>query len=421
MKNILILGAGFAGLRTALKLENMLTKLHDDWSIVLVDRNSYHTHTPALYEVASAYYPKARARSLGGEFDGLLGSAVCLSIQSILLGKNIIFVEQEVKGIDFKEKLVRTGEGDAIPFEYLVIAIGSESIYFNVKGAQVCCYPLKSLSDALRIRSRIEEIFRSGSANSKEIEVVVVGGGASGVEMVAEIATYTRHLARDYKVGDERVRVLLLEAQDKILAQAEGPSERAKAEQRLKRLGVDIRTGQRISEVTPTCIVLEGGEKCESSMTIWAGGVQGPSLFRKFQDAQLDARGRMIVDAHLQAQGHSRIFAIGDSSSFFDGKTGGNAPATAFIAEQQADIAAKNIIAAIQGRPMDEYRVSIPGYAISCGGKYAIISMFGITFSGFFGWLVKKVIDLRYFLSLLPFRQAFLLLLKELRVFTKND
>ncbi|MBI1888794.1 MAG: NAD(P)/FAD-dependent oxidoreductase [Candidatus Spechtbacteria bacterium] len=439
MKNIVIAGAGFAGIRVALKLEKKIAMLRDDWSIILIDKNSYHTYTPALYEAASYYHARlkketseeknaclptrlaeALAKRVGMGFDGVVGGATCLSIRTIIKNRNITFVEQEVSGVDFKEKIVKTKAGDGIPFEYLVLALGSEALYFGVKGAGECSYTLKSLPDALRIQSRIEELFLNAKAHSGNIEIVVAGAGASGVETAAEIATCARHLYRDYGIAKERARILLLEAQDKILTQV-NPGERAKIKKRLQKLGVLIRTGIKINEVTLTSVVLESGEKCESSIVIWAGGVKGPSLFRQFENIELDNRGRIIVDAFLRVKNYSDIFALGDSSNFTDEKSGLTAPATAFIAEQQADIVAKNIFSSIRAEPLGKYHISIPGYAISCGGKYAVVSIFGVTFSGFLGWLIKRVIDLRYFLSLLPFWQACSLLLKEFRVFTKND
>jgi NADH dehydrogenase FAD-containing subunit len=123
----------------------------------------------------------------------------------------------------------------------------------------------------------------------------------------------------------------------------------------------------------------------------------------------------------LQTKGLRKVFAIGDNAAFADETTGNSAPATAFIAEQQADVVSANIIRASSGQPLKEYRVSVPGYVISCGGKYAVARIYGITFSGFFGWLVKKLIDLKYFFSILSFRSALTLWLRELRLFTKND
>lgn len=411
MKNIVILGAGFAGLRTVLNLEKSLKKLHKEWSIILIDKNSYHTYTATLYEVASAYSWKH-----AHDFESLLGSSSCLSIKSIIARKNITFIRQEVRDIDFVKKLITTAAGDKISFKYLVMALGSETTHFGVAGAEQCCFSLKTLKDALNIRRRVEDIFKNNSVlrlhQDKAIKIVMVGAGATGVETIAEIAKYTKHLALEYKIDYSRINILLLEARDEILFQT-APAQRNAVKKRLEKLGVEIITGAKIKEVMSTCVVFGSGEKCEADITIWGGGTKGPALFENFDGIKLDKRGRAVVSKFLEAR--RDIFAIGDSA-FFEG-----APATAFIAQQEADIAAKNVLALIIGQPLKEYKPRIPGYVISGGGKYAVVNIFGITFSGFLGWALKRIIDLKYFLSILPLYKALNLWFKELNLFTKND
>jgi len=407
MKNVVILGAGFAGLRTALNLESKLTRLHEEWSIILIDKNSYHTYTATLYEVASAYsWRHAR------DFENLLGSSSCLSIKSIIGNKNITFVKQKISDIDFENKLIMTGDGDTISFEYLVMAFGSETTHFGIAGAEQCCFALKTLKDALSIRRRIEDIFKNN--NGGDIRIVMVGAGATGVETISEIAKCARHLAREYKIDYSRVNISLLEARDNILSQTV-LAQRNAVERRLEKLGIKIITGSKINEVLSTCVVLGSGEKCEADITIWGGGTKGPALFANFETTELDKRGRIKVNKFLQARGLKQIFAIGDNTSFE------GAPATAFIAVAEADIASKNILALILGQPLKEYIPRIPGYVISCGGKYAVVNIFGRTFSGFFGWVIKRLIDLKYFMSIMPLYKALLLWFKELNLFTKND
>jgi len=419
MQNIVILGAGFAGLRCAIQLERLLKKagLQNDWSVVLVDKNSYHTYTPALYEAASAYVWTGAGKGEVQSFEEELGGALCLPISTILKGKNITFVHQEIADIGFSERCIMTKAGGKVPFQYLVIAFGSESIYFNIKGAKACCYALKTFYDALRIRRRIEEIFRSFNGN--EIKITVVGGGATGVEVVAELSLYTRHLARDLKIDLSRVKILLLEAQDKILSGLPDTQRRAAA-RRLEKLGVQIRTGSRINEVEKSCVILDAGEKCPSDLIIWAAGVKAPILLEKFNELEKDKRGRITTDEFLRVKNHNNIFAIGDNALFVN-EIGETAPPTAFIAEQQADLAALNILRLISAKGLLKYKMSIPGYVLSCGGKYGILDIWGITFFGFLGWALKRFIDLKYFLSILPLFKAFLLWFQELRMFTKND
>ncbi len=416
MRNIVILGAGFAGLRTALKLEK--SGLHDSaWSIILVDKNSYQTYTASLYEAASAYRWKGLEDMQ--KFEEVLGGSVCLPLAQILRGKNITFVRGLVSGVDFWNNEVKLESGDSIPYEYLVFALGSETIYYGIQGAEKCCYALKTLEDSFRIRRRLEDVF-SQAKKSEAIRVVIVGGGATGVETIAEIATYSRHLAKDHGLDYADVHISLFEARDTILA-SNSRSQREGVLRRLKSLGVEILTNTRVQEVLPGCVLFEGGEKCDADIVLWGGGTKGLSILGEINGLEVNDKGFIAVDKFLQAKGLRKVFAIGDNAAFVDEATGNSAPATAFIAEQQADVVSKNIMRASSGQPILEYKVSIPGYVISCGGKYAVARIFGITFSSFFGWAVKKLIDLKYFSSIFSFPSALTLWLRELRLFIKND
>ena len=423
MRNIIILGAGFAGLRTVLKLEK--SGLPDPpWSIILVDKNSYQTYTASLYEAASAYRWKGILDIQ--KFEEALGGSVCLPMFEILRGKNITLVRGVVQGVDFWNNEVKLESGDSIPYEYLVFALGSETIYYGIPGAEKCCYALKTLEDSFRIRRRLEDIF-SQAKKGEAIRIVIVGGGATGVEAISEIAIYSRHLAKDHGLDYGDVHISLLEARDTILA-SNPRSQREGVVRRLKSLGVEILTNTRVQEVLPDCVLFEGGDlpagrqgKCDADIVLWGGGTKGLSLLGEIKGLEPSDKGFIGVDKFLQAKGLRKVFAIGDNAAFVDEATGNSAPATAFIAGQQADTVSKNIIRALSGQPLLEYKVSIPGYVISCGGKYAVARAFGVTFSGFFGWAVKKLIDLKYFLSVLSFRKALTLWFRELRLFTKND
>lgn len=418
MQNIVILGSGFGGLRCALKLSSQFKKSHnDEWAIILIDKNTYHTYTPALYEAASAYRWKGVEDMQ--KFEEVLGGAVCLPSAEIVGDRNITFTQGEVTDIDFWSNEVKLKNGDSIPYEYLVFALGSETVYFGIQGAEKCCYSLKTLQDAFRIRRRIEDIF-ANAKKGEPIRIVIVGGGATGVEVIAEIATYTRHLVHDYKFDRKDIKISIFEAQSTILAPFLKP-QRDAVVRRLKKLGVDIFTDTRIEKVLPECVLFEEGEKCDADLILWGGGVRGPSVFSKIKGLELDGRGKIAVDGFLQAKSLRKVFAIGDNAIFIDEETTNPAPATAFIAEQQADVVAANISRAMTGQPLSKYKVSIPGYVISCGGKYAVARIFGVTFSGFFGWAVKKLIDLRYFFSILTPKEAISIWLRELRLFTKND
>ncbi len=397
MQNIVILGAGFAGLRCALKLEKLLKKFPSLRRVILVDKSSYHTYTAQFYEAASAYHVQ----------NELLESSLGLPIGRIIGKRAINFIQQEVTDIDIANRAVMVYGGDKISFEYLVFALGSEVMRFGIPGVEEHAYSLKTLSDALQIHQKIENVFKE-SPREKEIKIMIIGGGATGVEMIAEIAVYTRHLTRDFGREYSKTRTLLFEAQSSILAQSV-PSQRLQIEKRLKSLGVEVFTNTKIKEVFPD----------EADIILWGGGVKGPSLISKVAGLTLDPRGRILVDEYLRVNEY--IFAIGDNALYTDKKAGKTAPATAFIAEQEAEITAENIVSSIVGRPLREYHFFIPGLILSCGGKYAVAHLFGFTISGIFGWFIKKLVDLKYFFSLLPFREAVSLWIKELWLFSKND
>ena len=263
MKNIVVLGAGFGGLKAVLKLEEKLITLasssdkasegKEDWSVILIDKNSYHTYTAALYEAASAY----RWRGIEDiqKFEETLAEYVCLPINQIISNKNITFVQDSVSGVDFWNNEVKLENGDSVRYEYLVFALGSETVYFDIKGAEKCCYTLKTLEDAFSIRRRIEKVF-SNAVKGNPIKIVIVGGGATGVETIAEIATYTRCLARDHKLNYADVHISLLEARDTILSSSP-KLQRDKVIKRLEKLGVEILTNTRVREVMSECVLFE--------------------------------------------------------------------------------------------------------------------------------------------------------------------
>jgi NADH dehydrogenase len=210
----------------------------------------------------------------------------------------------------------------------------------------------------------------------------------------------------------------LLEAQDKILPYV-AHAQRNAVEKRLTNLGIEIVVGAKINEVMATCVVLTSGAKCEADIILWGGGTRGPEIFKSLSGIKPNKDGKLAVNKFLQTS--ENVFAIGDNAAFIDVESGNPAPATAFIAEQQADIAAKNILLSIKGLPLTEYKLAIPGYVISCGGKYAVVSIYGVTFSGFLGWALKRLIDLKYFTSILPLYKALSLWFKEMSLFSKND
>lgn len=421
MRQIVIIGAGFGGLRTALGLVKKL-KDESDYRVVLIDKKSYHTYTPSLYEVATAY--RGGRLSHGAherEFEEELAGSSCFVIQDIIGNLPITFIQDEVIDINLETRSVITKSDDSIQFEYCVIALGSEVTFFGVEGAHVCCSSLRSLSDALRIREQIERIFKNFfTAQKDSLRFVTVGAGFTGFELTTELAKYVQRLAHTYRVDTEKIEITLVEAADSVLPNAPAGM-RQRGRKRLDTLGIKVLTGKRIVATAPNKVLFEGGEELVADLILWGGGIQGPELLKSVRGIELDKGGKIMVDNYLLVKKQERVFAIGDNSYFHDTKTDVAVPATAWAAEQQADVVIRNVVASIEGTSLEPYVMKFPGFVSAAGGKYAIAHIYGINISGFPAWVLKRLIDLKYILSLYSPLTGLKIWLKGLDLFTRND
>lgn len=419
MKRILVLGAGFGGLRVALLLSKKLEK--DEAEVILVDRNSYQTYTPALYEVATAYRDGAFAVSQADEqaFRGRLGGSVAFDVRGIVEGTPIIFMQDEVASIDARASKVSLRDGGEMAFDYAVVALGSQTAYFGVEGARENCIAIKSIQDALRLRAEIEGAL-GNIANGHEMTVAVVGGGLTGFEVVTEAALFLKHLKSRVKKENVRVRLMLIEAGGVILGAAPAPM-RVRAIERLAALGVTIMTNAAVARVEKGKLHFASGGFLKTDVQMWSGGVEGHGVVRKAEGLQLNERGQIVVNEFLTTKTRYTIFAIGDAAEYLDVAARVKAPATAWAAEQQADVAAHNILALLRGQKLVACRLMFPGFVAAAGGKYAIAHLFGITVCGVPAWLLKRAIDFKYLNSLYPPLAALGTWSRNTLLFTHND
>lgn len=418
-KRIVILGGGFGGLRVAMRLEKYLKKriLLDRYEIVLIDQYSYHTYTPLLYEVALSVESLPRRE---------LETLVAYNLKELLRGRLINFFQERVTQADFNSHLVRT-EKQALGFEYLIIALGSEVNYFGVPGVRENSLTLKSLTDALKIRDRISNYFFD---DEKKCKIVVGGGGATGVELAAE--------AKNLMPWAE---VNILEGSDSILNGCDKAVIK-KAGERLTRLGVTVKTNFKISEVGTDMVLGADKESEPFDLFLWTAGVRAASftthlpvkkergervtLTEKF--GCVPERSDFRVGDSVDKYGASKIYAIGDVACFTDAGTGKMAPLFAWVALQQAEVLAKNIFERIKKEEglsrtarFYPYKYRELGYVVPVGGKFAVAKIGRFIFSGFAGWIVKGLVELEYLISIMPFFKAVRLWLRGLFVFIKND
>ncbi len=414
MKRIVILGGGFAGIRCALDLSRRLRS--EEAEILIIDKHIYHTFTPALYEVASAYRDTPEASVLN------LRRSVSVSYDEIFAGISVRHLQGEAAFVDVEKKSVYLKQGKEIPFDHIVFSLGSEATDFGVPGVATHAHYFKNTEDALSINKKLYMLFNSYIANSqgKTIDIVLAGAGFTGVELASELAACLHKLGRMHGINKKFFSIMIFEAGQQMLPILKN-GERKIIMDRLTKIGVGITDHAPIEEVFADHIKLADGRTHKADLIIWTAGIKPNGLIEKV-DLPVSAHKRIDIDEYLRVKGSDCMFAIGDCAEFVDPQTQQAAPALAHTAIEQAKRAAVNVAARIKGKPLHRFNMGPNSWAIPIGGKFVLVqinSSFWV--SGFGGWLIHLWIDLKYFTSILPFSKALKLFKKEMVMFGKND
>jgi NADH dehydrogenase len=388
-QRIVIVGAGFGGLAAAKALK------HCAVDVVLIDRRNHHLFQPLLYQVATAALSPAQ---------------IAQPIRAILRNqKNCTVVLGEVTAVDPDRRLVKGRNGE-LHYDCLVLATGATHTYFGHDEWRAVAPGLKSVEDATAIRRRILAAFEKAEASFDEIEqralltFVVVGGGPTGVEMAGAIADLARHTLRGEfrRIDPTRARIILAEGGDEILKTFPAKLSR-RAHRDLERLGVEVRTGQVISDCTAEGVTL-AGEFIAARTVVWAAGVQA-SPASAWLAAERDRAGRVIVQADLTLPGRPEIFVIGDTA-FATNPDGAPVPGLAPAAAQQGAYVAKVIATRLAGKPPPgPFAYRDYGTMATIGRAKAIADFKRFTASGLLAWLLWGVIHL---MPLVGFRNRFI-------------
>lgn len=398
---VVIVGGGFAGLRVALELHKRRARLKRG-SVTIVDRNAAHLYTPLLYEVASGEL--ASSEACVGELRG--GACVNFEEFAHLMRRTGIRVRRgEVEAVDLAARAVRLRDGETLPYDDVVVAVGTEAATYGIPGVAEHAYPLKTLRDAFRVRSRLHRFVKSHPVPAAPFALTVVGGGPTGVEFACEVAHFFRGLAP----GAPTCTVSIVEAGDDVLA-AFSERVRATARARLDRLGVRVRVRTALRGVKPGFIALAGPdgtaaeEPCDAC--VWTAGVKPPDALRAW-GLPTDERGFVRVGAGFAIEGAKGAYALGDCAAFVHPKTGARVPAMAQVAVREAGVVAENIVRALERKlptawhPPERWVTAVP-----MGGRYAIADFGAFHVADGLGYAVRKVADLQYFLSILPPSEA---------------
>ncbi len=385
-RRILILGGGFAGLYTYKYLKRLFRTV-EDVHITLVSEHNYFLFTPLLHEVATG---------------GLTPSSVVEPIRSLLNLKRSDFCKAKVKRVSLAQQKVETTEGE-LAYDYLVLALGAETNFFNTPGAVDHAYALKTLSDAARIKNNIIANFEH-AARASESEcaplgtAIVVGAGPTGVELAAELAEFlSGTLAVTYCGGQKaEPHVVLLERGLHILGNNDLRIS-AYAEKELLRKGVEVRTGVTVAEINETGVLLKNGDRITSRTIIWTAGVK-PRSIKLTPTSLMGEDGRIPVDALLRVRGYENVFALGDLAAVTDAH-GIRVPDLAQSASKEAKVTAHNIAAAILGTKQRVFTWRSSGTLISLGRWAAAGTLYGVFVKGPFAWWIWRTVYLFKMLS----------------------
>lgn len=393
-KRVVIVGGGLGGLELAFKL------VGSDFQVVLVDKNNYHQFPPLIYQVASA---------------GLEPSSISFPFRRLFQGqKDFFFRMAEVKAVDAAGKKIATSVGD-IHYDYLVLAAGARTNFFGNKEIEAATLPMKSVSEAMRLRNTILRNLEKAETEEDPVRrqalmnIVVVGGGASGVEIAGAVAEMKKNiLARDYPDLDaSQMHIYLVNAGKRLLA-AMDPVSSARAERDLKELHVHIRQPQFATEYKDGILKTSAGLEIPARTVIWVSGICANTI-EGLPAESLGHAGRILTDRFCRVKGVQDVFAIGDQSLIEgDEDYPLGHPQLAQVAMQQAKTVAENLKAAQKGLAEKPFKYRNLGVMATIGRNHAVAEIGGRKFGGFAAWVLWLVVHLRSILGVK--NKAFILL-----------
>ena len=382
---MVILGGGFGGIRTTLDLAKQNL---ENVTITLISDKHHFGYTPALYKQATGRSPMETCIPLGEIFDHY---------------KNVDCIIDTVTGGSISDKVILGKSGSRYKYDFLVLALGADTAYFNIPGIEENSFSLKSVYTALRLKNHIHKLFNTAQGLSKgdlisQFQFVIVGGGPAGVELAGEIRRYGRKLAKLHGVREEYVTVDIIQAATRLLpTMSEAVS--AAAMRRLNYLGINIILGRAVAAEDPNGVFLKD-IKFNSKTIIWTAGVKPSHIYASIAGLSFDKGGHILVDEHMRANGAECVFAIGDSASTpFAG--------TAQTAIYDGHYVAHVIGHEIHGQGMPEHKPRGTPYVVPIGKHWAIFTYKNITLTGWIFWWLRQLIDFKFFLSILPFSKAF--------------
>lgn len=384
-KRIVIVGGGLGGLELAFKL------VDDDYQVVLIDKNNYHQFPPLIYQVASG---------------GLEPSSISFPFRRLFQGKKDFFFRMaKVESVNTDKKIINTTVGE-IDYDYLVMAFGAKTNFFGNKDIEATTLPMKSVSEAMRLRNTIlrnlELALTEEDPARKQalMNIVVVGGGASGVEIAGAVAEMKKNIiARDYPdLDSSQMHIYLVNAVDRLLS-AMDPVSSKRAERDLKELHVHIRQPQFATEYKDGVLKTSAGLEIPTQTVIWVSGICANTV-EGFPAESIGHAGRFLTDRFCRVKGVKDVYAIGDVSLVEgDEEYPLGHPQLAQVAMQQAKTVAKNFKAMSEGKELKPFKYKNLGVMATIGRNHAVAEISGKKFGGFPAWALWLIVHLRSILG----------------------
>ncbi|KGF54474.1 NAD(P)/FAD-dependent oxidoreductase [Prevotella melaninogenica] len=384
-KRIVIVGGGLGGLELASKL------VDDDYQVVLIDKNNYHQFPPLIYQVASG---------------GLEPSSISFPFRRLFQGrKDFFFRMAKVESVNTDKKTINTTIGE-IDYDYLVMAFGAKTNFFGNKDIEATTLPMKSVSEAMRLRNTIlhnlELALTEEDPARKQalMNIVVVGGGASGVEIAGAVAEMKKNIiARDYPdLDSSQMHIYLVNAVDRLLSAMDSVSSK-RAERDLKELHVHIRQPQFATEYKDGILKTSAGLEIPTQTVIWVSGICANTI-EGFPAESIGHAGRFLTDRFCRVKGVKDVYAIGDVSLVEgDEEYPLGHPQLAQVAMQQAKTVAKNFKAMSKGKELKPFKYKNLGVMATIGRNHAVAEISGKKFGGFPAWALWLVVHLRSILG----------------------
>ena len=377
----MVLGGGFGGIEAIRVLERRL-RGREDVDLLLVSDQNYLLFTPLLPQIASSTVEPRH---------------IIQPIRDIRDRRRFRFLRDRVLGLDLKERRVRLAEGD-LPYDFLVVALGSVTQTFGVPGVEDHVFFFKGLEDAVALRDQVIDLAehadheRDPDRRRELLTVCVVGGGYTGVELIAELHDFfTRYVVPRYRgIEPADPRLFLLEASGEILSGVH-PILAKRARRKLVREGIEVRTGARVTRVLATGVEINAGPVERAALLIWVAGVGGQPVLADL-NLPRDRAGRVIVNEFLEFPGFPEVFGVGDTVAVAGHPEASVPIIPAAIAHGR--LAAENILNRLGGRPILPIEFSPRGMLVSLGMNDAVVDLMGFKFSGYAAWLFWNAVHL---------------------------